>query len=164
MSYNPVMIPARNQAIAGEFLRIAENLERRQANPYRIAAYRRAARLIQHLTEDAGDLARRGALIKMKGIGRDLAQKVATFCETGRMEADPADVSPLSPEVVAWLTLPGFTPALARHLSERLCIRTLDDLEALVRSRLLRTLPEVTATDEQILEGIARLRTSPPAT
>jgi hypothetical protein len=66
--------------------------------------------------------------------------------------------------VAAWLTLPGFTPALASHLSERLCIRTLDDLEALVRSRLLRTLPEVTATDEQILDGIARLRAGRPAT
>ncbi len=156
------MIPARNQTIASEFLRIAESLERRQANPYRIGAYRRAARLIQRLTEDAGDLARRGDLIKMKGIGKDLAQKVATFCETGRMEADPSEVPPLSPEVAAWLTLPGFTPALASHLSERLCIQTLDDLEALVRSRLLRTLPEVTATDEQILEGIARLRARAP--
>ncbi|MBI3807162.1 MAG: histidinol-phosphatase, partial [Nitrospirae bacterium] len=50
------------------------------------------------------------------------------------------------------------------HLSERLGIRTLDDLEALVRSRLLRTLPGMTARDEEILEGIARLRAglSPP--
>lgn len=148
----------RNEAIASEFLRIAAELEDRHANPYRIRSYRQAARLIERLTEDAGDIARRGELIKMKGIGKDLARKVATFCETGRIEADTADMRPVSPDVQAWLTLPGFTPSLVRYLTEHLAIRTLDDLESLVRSRLLRTLPTVTATDEQLLEGIIRLR------
>jgi len=152
----------RNQAIAAEFLRIAATLKHRQANPYRIQAYRRAARLIERLAEDAGDLARRGGLIKIKGIGKDLSRKVIMFCETGWIEEDPVVTRSLPPEVASWLTLPGFTPSLVRHLSERLRIRTLDDLEALVRSRLLRTLPGVTATDEQILEGIARLRARSP--
>ena len=117
-----------------------------------------AAQLIERLAEDAGELSRRGELIKIKGIGKDLAQKVALFCETGRMEAGSHVSEPLPPEFASWLTLPGFNPSLVRYLSERLHIRTLDDLEALVRSRLLRTLPDVTVGDDQILEGIARLR------
>ncbi len=145
----------RNQAIAAE-------LEMQQANPFRVRAYRQAARLIERLAEDAGDLSRRGELIKIKGIGKDLAQKVALFCETGRMEAGSPAPGPVSPEFASWLTLPGFNPVLVRYLSERLHIRTLDDLEALVRSRLLRTLPDVTVGDDQILEGIARLRAGLP--
>lgn len=152
----------RNQAIAAEFRRVAAELETQQANPFRVRAYRQAARLIERLAEDAGELSRRGELIKIKGIGKDLAQKVALFCETGRMEAGSLTSQPVPVEYASWLTLPGFNPALVRYLSERLHIRTLDDLEALVRSRLLRTLPDVTVGDDQILEGIARLRAELP--
>jgi len=156
------MVPPRNQAIAGELLRIADELEARQANPFRVRAYRQAARLLERLTEDAGELARRGELINLKGIGKDLARKIALFCETGRMDAAPSPPEEISPELAPWLALPGFTPSLVQHLSERLGIRTLDDLEALVRSRLLRTLPGMTARDEEILDGIARLRAGRP--
>lgn len=152
----------RNQAIAAEFRRVAAELEKQEANPFRVRAYRQAARLIERLAEDAGELSRRGELIKIKGIGKDLAQKIALFCETGRIEAGAPASEPVSPEFASWLTLPGFNPALVRYLSERLHIRTLDDLEALVRSRLLRTLPDVTVGDDQILEGIARLRAGLP--
>jgi len=159
--YNPIMIPPRNHTIADEFRRIADELENQQANPFRVRAYRQAAHLIAGLTEDAGELARRGELIKMKGIGKDLAQKIALFCETGRIDAGPSPPVEIPPELAPWLVLPGFNPSLVRHLSERLGIRTLDDLEALVRSRLLRTLPGMTAKDDAILEGIARLRAGP---
>jgi DNA polymerase (family 10) len=162
MSYNLVMVNPRNQAIAVELRRVAGELEMQQANPFRVRAYRQAARLIERLAEDAGELSRRGELIKIKGIGKDLAQKVALFCETGRMEAGSLTSQPVPVEYASWLTLPGFNPALVRYLSERLHIQTLDDLEALVRSRLLRTLPDVTVGDDQILEGIARLRAGLP--
>jgi DNA polymerase (family X) len=156
------MVNPRNQAIAAEFRRVAAELETHQANPFRIRAYRQAAQTIERLAEDAGELSRRGELIKIKGIGKDLAQKVALFCETGRMEAGSLASQPVPVEYASWLTLPGFNPALVLYLSERLHIRTLDDLEALVRSRLLRTLPDVTVGDDQILEGIARLRAGLP--
>ena len=156
------MVHSRNQAIAVELRRVAAELEMQQANPFRVRAYRQAAQLIERLAEDAGELSRRGELIKIKGIGKDLAQKVALFCETGRMEAGSLAPDLVPAELAPWLTLPGFNPALVRYLSERLHIRTLDDLEALVRSRLLRTLPDVTVGDDQILEGIARLRAGLP--
>ncbi len=157
------MSPSRNQTIAAEFRRIADDLEQQQqANPFRVRAYRQAALLIERLAEDAGELARRGELIKMKGIGKEFAKKVSDFCETGRIQAGRAPEEPVPEALVSWLSLPGFTPSLVLHLSDRLGIRTLDDLEALVRSRLLRTLPDVTVDDDRILEGIARLRAGAP--
>lgn len=164
MSYTPVMVPPRNPLIAGELRRVADELEQQQANPFRVRAYRRAAHLIEHLTEDAGELARRGELIALKGIGKDLARKITLFCETGRIEATPWPPEEIPPELAPWLTLPGFSPALVRHLSTGLRIQTLDDLESLARSRLLRTLPGITARDDEILAGIARIRAglSPP--
>ena len=157
------MVAPRNLAIAAEFHRVADELESRHANPFRVRAYRQAARLIARLSEDAGELARRGELTKLKGIGKDLAQKVVLYCDGGRIEA-PADPSVEIPaELASWLQLPGFSPSLIRHLHDHLCIRSLDDLEALVRSRLLHTLPDFTANDEQVLDGIMRLRNGAPA-
>ena len=162
MSYNSVMVLSRNLEIAAEFRRLADELESRDANPFRVRAYRQAARLIARLSEDAGELARRGELTTFKGIGKDLAQKVVLFCDEGRIEATADPPVEVPAALASWLQLPGFTPSLVRHLHDRLYIRSLDDLEALVRSRLLHTLPDFTANDEHVLEGIARLRAGGP--
>jgi len=157
------MVAPRNLAIAAEFHRVADELESRHANPFRVRAYRQAARLIARLSEDAGELARRGDLTKLKGIGKDLAHKVVLFCDRGMIEATADSPVEVPAELASWLQLPGFSPTLVRHLHDHLQIRTLDDLEALVRSRLLRTLPDFTASDEHVLEGITRLRSGAPA-
>ena len=157
------MVAPRNLAIAAEFHRVADELESRHANPFRVRAYRQAARLIARLSEDAGELARRGDLTKLKGIGKDLAQKVVLLCDGGRIEATVDPPGEVPAELASWLQLPGFSPSLVRYLHDHLHIRTLDDLEALVRSRLLRTLPDFTASDEHMLEGITRLRSGAPA-
>ena len=147
-----------NHAIASELRRMANELDRVQANPFRIRAYLRAADAIAVLPEEAAVVARRGELIRIKGIGADLAQRITAYCEYGRMDRElPPDVV-LPVDIVTWGALPGLSPSILRYLHDRLQIRTLDDLEALVRSRLLRTLPGVSAADEDILEGIARLR------
>jgi DNA polymerase (family X) len=152
------MTPSRNQALATEFQRIATVLEHQRANPFRVRAYRHAADLIARLTEDAGLLAQRGELIKVKGIGEDLVNKVLTFCEHGKIDLEPKHQPVLPPEVASWIRLPSFTASVVRQLYDRLHIRTLDDLELLVRSRFLRTLPEVTASEEELLQGITQLR------
>jgi len=103
-------------------------------------------------------LARRGELIKIKGIGADLAQRISAYCEYGRMDLETMKDTFLPAEIVMWGTLPGLNAPVLRYLHDRLQIRTLDDLERLVRSRLLRTLPGVSATDDDILAGIAHLR------
>jgi DNA polymerase (family 10) len=161
LAYNPDVGGTRNQAIAAEFRRIAAELERQQANPFRIRAYRRAADVVSRLAEDAKAIARRGELIRIKGIGTDLAKKIEQYCDQGHMETSPQE---MPSDVTAWMSLPGFNESVVRYLYQRLHMQTLNDLEALVRSRFLRTLPDITATDEDILEGIARLRTRPAST
>jgi DNA polymerase (family 10) len=151
----------RNQAITAEFRRIAAELERLQANPFRIRAYRRAADVVSRLAEDIATIAQRGELIRIKGIGTDLAKKIEQYCEHGRMETSPQE---MPTDINKWVSLPGFNESVVRYLYQRLHIETLDDLEALVRSRFLRTLPDITATEDDIIEGIARLRSGPART
>jgi DNA polymerase (family 10) len=156
-SYNSPAAESRNHAIAWELRRVAAELGRQQANPFRIRAYLRAADAISRLPEDAAAVARRGELVKIKGIGADLAKRIEAYCDGSPI--DGVGEAPLLPSGIAdWASLPGFTMSSLRYVHDRLHIRTLDDLETLVRSRFLRTLPEVTANDEEILEAIARLR------
>ena len=54
--------------------------------------------------------------------------------------------------------LPGLSDPIVQDLYYRLGIRTLDDLEILARSHMLRTRPGVGVTADELLEAIQRLR------
>lgn len=143
-----------NRTLAELFQAMAELLTIRRANPHRIRAYRRAAESVTGLQEDVAAVAARGELQRIPGIGRDLSKKIQEFLKTGTIESyEELNIS-LPPEIAAWTALPGLSATVVQHLYFRLGIRTLTDLETLVRSRLLRTLPGVTASDEDLLAAI----------
>lgn len=143
-----------NRTLAELFQAMAELLTIRRANPHRIRAYRRAAESVTGLQEDVAAVAARGELQRIPGIGRDLSKKIQEFLKTGTIESyEELNIS-LPPEIAAWTALPGLSDTVVQHLYFRLGIRTLTDLETLVRSRLLRTLPGVTASDEDLLAAI----------
>lgn len=141
---------------------MGDQLETRRENPHRIRAYRRAAESILRLNEDIAIIAQRGELNDISGIGKDLAAKIKEFVETGSIQAYEQLKRPLPPEIAAWTTLPGLTEAAVQHLYFRLGLSTLEDLDTLVRSHLLRTLPGIVVTEEELLSAIqARLQAQP---
>jgi len=148
----------RNGELAGLFQSIADSLADQDANPHRIRAYRRAATVLLQLHEDIGEIAARGELQTVPGIGRELSAKIEEFLATGKVQAKATAAPPLSPDVAAWAGLPGLSESLVRHLYDRLGIRTLDDLEALVRSHMLRTLPGPAINEDQLLAAIQARR------
>ncbi len=152
-----------NKRVATLFRAMADLLETRRENPHRIRAYRRAADSLERLGEDVAGVARRGALQQIPGIGRDLSAKIEEFVETGTVQAHEALMIPLPVEVSEWATLPGLSQAVIQHLYGRLGIRTLTDLETLVRSHLLRTLPGVAVSEEELLAAIRARRRSEPS-
>lgn len=149
-----------NKSLAQLFLSIADKLAARRENPHRVRAYRRAAETLVNLEEDVRAVAQRGALQEIPGIGRDLSAKILEFLKTGTIQAYEELKSPLPPEIETWITLPGLSEAVVQHLYCKLGIRTLEDLEALVRTHLLRTLPGVTASEEDLLAAIQARRTA----
>jgi DNA polymerase (family 10) len=146
-----------NRALAQLFQSIADQLQSRRENPHRIRAYRRAAETVLQLAEDIRDIARRGELNTLPGIGKELAAKTEEYLATARIAAYEMLRDPLPPEAAAWLSLPGLTEPIVQFLYHRLGIRTLDDLEALVRSHLLRTVPGFIGTEESLLQAIRSL-------
>ena len=147
--------PQHNQQVAAIFRSIAERLATQRANPYRIRAYRKAADTIEALEEDIADVASRQALEDLDGIGRDLAEKIQEFLKTGTIQAYEALRTPLPEAVKTWTQLPGLSESLVAYLYTRLGITTLSDLEQLVRSHLLRTVPGFSGSEERLLEAIA---------
>ena len=70
-------MPARNDHIAGIFEQYADLLEIDDANPFRVRAYRNAARMLRSMSEEAADLIEAGEdLSKLPTIGKDLAGKI----------------------------------------------------------------------------------------
>jgi DNA polymerase (family 10) len=151
----------QNRAVAERFALIADMLEIKGESIFRINAYRRAARAVEGLTEDIAEIAARGGLTEIPGIGRATADKIVEFLKTGTMKAYDELVASLPPGVTTLMRVPEIGPKTALLLSDRLGITTLDELETAARAGRIRDLPRMGArTEENILRGIAAVRRS----
>jgi DNA polymerase (family 10) len=148
----------RNQQLAALFRSIAELLAAQRANPYRIRAYRRGADALLALDEDVAEVAQRNALEEIDGIGTELSQKIEEFLRTGKIMTLETLRAPLPDQVKGWAQLPGLSESLVAYLYSRLSIATLADLEKLVRSHMLRTIPGFSGSEETLLQAIEELR------
>ncbi len=147
-----------NQEIARIFNEIADLLEIKAENPFRIRAYRRAALNIESL---AGDVAEtpKDELMKVPGIGQDLAGKIEEYVKTGRIQAYEELKKELPEGLGVLLSVPGLGPKTAKLLSEKLKIRNLQDLERFASEHKLSGLPGIKEkTEENILKGIGMLK------
>lgn len=149
----------RNFEIARLFDLMADLLEVKGENPFRIRAYRRAAQSLENLAEDVETLAEQRRLDDIPGIGEDLAGKIVEYLNTGRIRAVEALRQEVPAGLVELMGVPGVGPKTARVLYERAGATDLDRLEALARAGKLRGLPGIQVrTEENILKGLAVLR------
>lgn len=144
-----------NIEIAKIFSDIADILEIKSENQFRIRAYRRAAQNIEGLTEDVADITNREELLRIPGIGKDLAEKIAEFIDTGKIqffEKLKREVPKVSLELI---TIPGIGPKTAKILIKQLKIKSIRELEKRAKAHKLATLPGIRRkTEENILRGI----------
>src|SRR5690349_6740799 len=84
---NPSMnMPLHNYYIGQIFDELADVLEIEGANPFRVRAYRNAARVVTSWPQSLSDhLAKERALPKWPGLGTDLTDKVKEIVSTGRL-------------------------------------------------------------------------------
>jgi len=149
----------KNLEIARLFELMADLLEIKGDNPFRIRAYRRASQNLESLGEDVDTLAREDRLETIPGIGADLAQKISEYLATGRIEEVEAARKQIPAGVVELMNVPGVGPRTARLLYDRAGVKDLGELEALAKAGRLRGLPGIQAkTESNILKGIAVVR------
>lgn len=135
-------MPVHNADIAIVFEEIADRLEIQGANPFRIRAYRNAARTLGELPQDARALLEKGEdLTELPGIGHDLAAKVREIVETGHTDLLDRLRRDLPPAVTELLHIPGLGPRRVKALYHGLQVQTLEQLHRAARDGRIRALP-----------------------
>lgn len=146
----------RNAEIAALFNEIADFLEIKSENPFRVRAYRRAAQTMEGLAEDVAAVAARGGLQEIPGIGRDLAGKIQEYLAHGAVAYLGELRTEIPPGVVEMMGIHGVGPKTAKLLYERAGVDSVERLEELAQAHALVGIPGIQAkTEENILKGIA---------
>lgn len=135
-------MPVVNATIAAVFEQIADLLDIQGANPFRIRAYRNAARTIGGLGSDVKALLEQGTDLRdLPGIGDDLAVKIREIVETGKSVFLERLQKEVPPAVAELLRIPGLGPKRVRALYEDLDVQSLEQLLRAARDGRIRELP-----------------------
>lgn len=152
-----------NAEIARLFRELADLLELDQANPFRIRAYRTAARTVESYPESLSEVAARDpeALTAIPGIGNDLAGKIVEIVKTGGLGA-LAEASRRVPRgLPKVMTLPGLGPKRVSTLFHTLGVKTFADLREALRKGRVGKLPGFGAKlEDQLRHALSEHRES----
>ncbi|MGQ9754030.1 MAG: DNA polymerase/3'-5' exonuclease PolX [Thermaceae bacterium] len=123
----------KNQEVARIFEEIGLMSEFLGDNPFRVRAYDQASRTLYDLDTPIEVLAQGGkeALMKLPGIGPDLAEKILEYLNTGRVQKHEELAQKVPRGLLQVMEVPGVGPKTARVLYETLKV---DSLEALKRA------------------------------
>ncbi len=149
----------KNLEIAEIFKEIAQILEIKGDNPFRIRAYEKAAQNIEGLTEDIESLIKEEKLETIPGIGKDLAEKIKEIIKTGKLKQYEDLKKSIPVGLVDLLNIPGIGPKTAKLLYEKLKVKDILELEKKAKEgRLLGLFGIKEKTVKNILKGIELLK------
>jgi len=139
-----------NGGIARILKEIADLLEIRNDNPFKIRAYRNGADIVGNhphalVTLDVA------ALREIPGIGKDLASRIREIAETGRSDYHRELVAEFPPSILDLLHLQGVGPKTVATLFRELGVRTLEDLERAAAEGRIRALRGMGAKKEALI-------------
>lgn len=153
----------KNGEIADIFDQVADLLEFQGENPFRLRAYRNAATTLRDLTESVAKIVQdpERKLTDLPGVGKDLADKIATLVTTGELPLLAELTAKTPPSVLILLRVPGLGPKKAAVLYKELQIGTLDQLREACEAHRVRDLKGFgEKTEQKILDGLSLAATS----
>jgi DNA polymerase (family 10) len=147
----------KNEFIAVQFELLADLLEIQGANPFRIRAYRNAARTISSTSESLSDLViEKQDLTQFAGIGKDLAKQIEEITTKGQHSALEELRKQIPGGVLDMLRIPGVGPKKVSVFFNELGLKSLEDLKAACEAGRLSKLKGFgKKTEESILANIA---------
>jgi DNA polymerase (family 10) len=129
---------------------IADLLEIRNDNPFKIRAYRNGADMVANHPHALATLDV-AALREIPGIGKDLASRIREIADTGGSEYHRALVAEFPPSILDLLHLQGVGPKTVATLYRELGIRTLEDLQRAAAEGSIRALRGMGAKKEALI-------------
>src|SRR6266536_2102833 len=153
------MVTMDKKAVAEVLEQIAAFMELKGDNPFRIRAFRAAARAISGISSDLEQALEDGSLAGTKGVGPATLQIIGELAATGRSSMLEELREQVPPGLVEMLAISGLGVAKIRQIHDLLDIDSLPELEAAALDGRLARLPRFgPKTSENILRGIAYLR------
>jgi DNA polymerase (family 10) len=151
----------KNKELADLFEKMADILEFKGENPFKISAYRKASRVLGDLTQDIGEIAESGKLKDVPGIGEGMAQKIVEYLKTGKIAKYEEIKKGVSDELIAIMDIPGMGPKTLSLIHREKGIGNLSQLEKAVEDGSLIGLPGIGEKKvENIKRGIELLKQS----
>ena len=151
----------KNKELANIFERMADILEFKGENPFKISAYRKASRIIGDLTQDIEEIAEKERLKDVPGIGEGMAEKIAEYLKIGKISKFEEIKKEVSDELIAIMDIPGMGPKTLAMLHKEKKISNLSQLEKAAENGSLIGLPGIGEKKvENIKRGIELLKQS----
>jgi len=151
----------KNKLVAEIFRDIAQMMEIKGENHFKIRAYERAIRNIESLADDVEAYAKNGRLKDIPGIGNDLEAKIEEIIATGKLKYLEELKKDIPEGLIEMLKVPGIGPRTAKLLHEKLDIQDVVMLERMAHAGRIRGLPGMgEKTEENILRGIELFKKS----
>ena len=153
-------MPATNSEIAGIFENMATFLEMKGDSFFKIRAYQRAARTIEHLSFSLDQTVRDGMdLGEIPGFGSAISSKTRELIETGKMAAYEKLRAEFPEGVLDLSNVFGIGAKTALTIARELGVSSIDDLERAILDGRLAQLPRMgEKTAEKMLQHIRYLR------
>ncbi|MEC9272171.1 MAG: DNA polymerase/3'-5' exonuclease PolX, partial [Chloroflexota bacterium] len=143
-----------NQQIAELLENMGSLLEMKGDTVFKIRAYQRAARTIEHLPVPLAESIDSGEdITKIPGIGKAISEKIAEFIGTGKVAAFQKLLGELPPGVLDLKNIPGIGPKTAMAIGQELCISTVEGVAEAAADGRLASLPRM---GQKAADGILR--------
>ncbi len=140
----------RNSDIAALLNDTADLLEIKGGNPFRIRAYRNAARILEGIPRPVEEIVLRGEKLEdIRGIGKDLANKILTIARLGSFPLKTEIEKELPTGILALLKVPSLGPKKVAKLYKQLKIHSIDDLRNATDKHLIQSIPGFGAKSEE---------------
>ncbi len=142
--------PLDNRAVARTLSEIADLLELKGDNPFKIRAYRNAADIVSHAAEQVAGLDEAG-LRAWNGIGKDLAGRIREIALTGDCAIRQELLTEFPETLLEVLRLQGVGPKTVAVLYKELRIKSLADLAEAAKAGRIRSLKGMGSKKEQLI-------------
>ncbi len=144
----------KNRELAAILVQIG-NLEDMKDQPFKARAYQRAARVVEGLKEDVAEIAERGELQELVGIGKALAKKIEEYIKTGKITYLERLKAEFPPGLLELLDIPGVGPKTVKTLYQQLGVTSIEELERAARKGRIRKLRGFSEkSEENILNSL----------
>lgn len=147
-----------NREVAYILDKIADILQIKEDNPFKVRAYRKAAQSVYHLDEDIRTLYTNKRLNDIPGVGTGVEKKIAEIMETGNCEYYEQLLKEFPPGILDMLAIPGLGHKTVKVIYEQLGINNINDLLQAAQQKKIQALPGLGGKiEDNIKKGIEML-------